>query len=185
MCARACAREEWNEGQGFRHRTTLTVTYRVVTLPVRGTMTTRTLHVPIAVPRTELPTNLHLVVPDVMLMRMVPCDRRGMERPAAAATRAAVNNLVRRTVSVRCTGADGATVVVAPATPASCGAEPPTVVGDTLPGGADAGTVVVVDVVDVVVDELVDVELDVVVVETVIETTVAAAERSVWSFTPS
>ena len=145
-------------------------------------MTTRTLHVPTAVPRTALPTNLQRVVPDVMLMRMVPCDLRGMVRPAAAAMRAAVNNLVRLTVRVR-------GPVVAETALGSGDAE--TVVVDWVVAAFPVGDVVatccngVAGDVDVDVEVDVEVELDVVVVETVIETTVAAADLSVWSFTPS
>lgn len=133
---------------------------------MRGIIITRTLHVPGDVPRTALPANLHRVAPDVMLIRIVPCELRGMERPAAAAMRAAdsVRNL--RTVNTRL-----ATVVVIVVAAAA------TVVGATV---ELVGAVVVLEE-DDELDEL----LEVVVDATVSEDTVTAAERSTWSFTPS
>ena len=167
---RAYAREKRKcRGQ----RTTFTVTYRVVTRPVRGTITTRTLHVPTEVPRTELPTNRQRVVPDVMLIRIVPCDFRGMDSPAAAAMRAAVTVRSLFTVSVRDVPAASAVVCESPAGVVDV----VEVVGAAMVGdvAGAAGVVPAVEAGAAVV----------VVVETVSDDTVAAAARSVWSFTPS
>ena len=136
-----------------------------------------------------------------MLMRIVPCDLRGMERPAAGAIRAADTGRDFLTVTVRellpVTDAErrespaAVVVVVAGFNVVSVWMLPGVdgavdvvdasgdVVGE-VPGGATV--VVVLDVDDD--DELLDVVV-VVVVETVRELTVAAAERSVWSFTPN
>ena len=170
----------------------------MVMFPVCGTSTTRTRHVPYAVPRTELPTNLQCEVPAVMLMRMVPCDRRGIASPAAAAMRAAVADLDLRMLMLR----DATKVVEAASTVVvdMTVVVPATVVvvnvdvvplGATVPAGASVVVVIeVLEVEGVVVDVevLVDDEVDVVVllvvvvvvvVDTEMEFTVAAAERSV------
>lgn len=153
---------------------------------MRGIIITRTLHVPGDVPRTALPANLHRVAPDVMLIRIVPCELRGMERPAAAAMRAAdsVRNL--RTVNSRLA------TVVDPATESEAEESDVVVVDTTMVVivVAAAATVVgaTVELVGAVVVLEEDDELDellVVVVDTVSEETVTAADRSTRSFTPS
>ena len=146
---------------------------------MRGIIITRTLHVPGDIPRTALPANLQRVTPDVMLIRIVPCDLRGMARPAAAAMRAAdsvrnlrtVNTLLA-TVVDRATESDAAgsdvvvldTTVVVTAVAATAN-----VVGATV---ELVGAVVVLEEEDEL-DEL----LVVVVDATVSEDTVTAAER--------
>ena len=147
---------------------------------MRGINITRTRHVPSDVPRTALPANLHRVAPAVMLIRIVPCDLRGMARPAAAAMRAAdsVRNL--RTVNSRCADVDGdvdaaraiVDVVVGEVTAgAAVTSDTATVVGTAVVGAAVVGATVV--------------GAAVVVDDTVSEETVTAADRSTRSFTPS
>ncbi|MFM1790859.1 MAG: hypothetical protein RLZZ526_1186, partial [Actinomycetota bacterium] len=149
---------------------------------MRGTIITLTLQEPTAVPRTELPTNLQRVVPDVMLIRMVPCDFRGMDRPAAAAMRAA--DTLRRFFTVRVRDTLPVVAAVRGASPGATvdvetGADVPSVSAGTEPG--DAGEV---DVVGDVVGDVPAVPggamvVVVVVVETVSDDTVEAAARSV------
>jgi hypothetical protein len=112
--------------------------------------------VPTDLPRTDEPTKVHLDVPLTMLIRMVPCDLRGMARPAAFAMVAALADRPRRTV----TRSDGEADVVSAATGDVVVVEPTTVVvGDvdvvtavvsldcaTVDVGAVTGTVVGGDV---------------------------------------
>lgn len=142
-------------GRG-RQRTTDTVTVRDTVRPVFGTRSTRTRHVPTDLPRTDEPTKVHLDVPLTMLIRMVPCDLRGMARPAAFAMVAALADRPRRTV----TRSDGEADVVSAATGDVVVVAPTTVVvGDvdvvtavvsldcaTVDVGAVTGTVVGGDV---------------------------------------
>ena len=60
--------------------------------------TTATVQRPLRTPSTELPTNLHVPAPLVMLRRMVPCDRFGTASPTAAAMRRALMRRPRFTV---------------------------------------------------------------------------------------
>ena len=169
--------------------TTVTVTYRVVMCPVRGIIITRTRHVPTDVPRTALPTNLQRVAPEVMLMRIVPCELRGMERPAAPAMRAAVS--VRNLLTVNAREPD---VVELATERDTAGVAVVKLVVDVVvvlstEAAVTAAVVGTTDVEDELVlleevDEL-DELLEVVVDATVSEDTVTAAERSTWSFTPS
>ena len=171
-------------GRG-RQRTTDTVTVRATVRPVFGTRSTRTRHVPTDLPRTDEPTKVHLDVPLTMLIRMVPCDLRGMARPAAFAMVAALADRPRRTVTRNGGEADvvsvaaGDVVVVEPTT---------VVVGDvdvvtavvsldcaTVDVGAVTGTVVGGDAGGDVVGEVVD-EVDGDVLGTVV---VAAVTESV------
>ena len=76
------------------------MTERAVDFPFFGISTTLTLHVPVRVPRTAEPANAHRVAPLVMLMRMRPCEPRGIDMPTALARRAALSVLPRRTVNV-------------------------------------------------------------------------------------
>lgn len=78
--------------------------------PFFGTSSTLTLHVPVDVPRTAEPTNTQREAPDTMLMRIVPCDLRGMASPAAFAIVAADAVRPRRTVTRRLGRAVDATV---------------------------------------------------------------------------
>ena len=170
---------------GGRQRPTDTVTGRDTVRPVFGTRSTRTRHVPTDLPRTDEPTKVHLDVPLTMLIRMVPCDLRGMARPAAFAMVAALADRPRRTVTRNGGEADvvsvaaGDVVVVEPTT---------VVVGDvdvvtavvsldcaTVDVGAVTGTVVGGDAGGEVVDEVVD-EVDGDVLGTVV---VAAVTESV------
>jgi len=111
------------------------VTVRDTVRPVFGTRSTRTRHVPTDLPRTDEPTKVHLDVPLTMLIRMVPCDLRGMARPAAFAMVAALADRPRRTV----TRSDGETDVVSAAA------------GEVVVEATPAAVVVDVDVVTAVV----------------------------------
>lgn len=115
--------------------------------PFFGTSSTLTLHVPVDVPRTAEPTNTQRDAPDTMLMRIVPCDLRGMASPAAFAIVAADAVRPRRTVTRRLGRAVDATapagdavvdVVVAGGTVTG-----DAVVGGEVAGGTVMGTVVV------------------------------------------
>lgn len=160
----------------------------MVTRPVRGTIITLTRHVPIDVPRTELPAKRQRVRPDVMLMRIVPCDLRGMERPAADAIRAAdtVRDFLTVTVRGAVVFATVVVVVVSVLVVAGPGAEDVSVCAGSADGTVAAVVVVAEgDVVAVVVPTEEDGATVVVVVETVSDDTVTAADRSAWSFTPN
>lgn len=182
---------------GGRQRTTDTVTVRDTVRPVFGTRSTRTRHVPTDLPRTDEPTKVHLDVPLTMLIRMVPCDLRGMARPAAFAMVAALADRPRRTVTRNGGEADvvsvaaGDVVVVEPTTVVvgdvdvvtavvslDCATVDVGAVTGTVVGG-DAGGDMVGEVVDEVVDEVDGDVLGTVVVAAVTESvaTVAGASR--------
>ena len=171
-------------GRG-RQRTTDTVTVRDTVRPVFGTRSTRTRHVPTDLPRTDEPTKVHLDVPLTMLIRMVPCDLRGMARPAAFAMVAALADRPRRTVTRNGGEADVVSVaageVVVEATPAAVVVDVEVVTAvvsldcATVDVGAVTGTVVGGDAGGEVVDEVVD-EVDGDVLGTVV---VAAVTESV------
>jgi len=137
-----------------------TVTVRDTVRPFFGTSSTRTRHVPTDLPRTDEPTKAHLDVPLTMLIRMVPCDLRGMARPAAFAMVAALAVRPRRTVTRNDGEADvvsaatGDVVVVAPTTVVVGDVEAVTAVVSldcaTVDVGAVTGTVVGEDVGDAV-----------------------------------
>ena len=177
---------------GGRQRTTDTVTVRDTVRPVFGTRSTRTRHVPTDLPRTDEPTKVHLDVPLTMLIRMVPCDLRGMARPAAFAMVAALADRPRRTVTRNGGEADVVSVaageVVVEATPAAVVVDVEVVTAvvsldcATVDVGAVTGTVVGGDAGGDVVDEVDEVDGDVlgtVVVAAVTESvaTVAGASR--------
>jgi hypothetical protein len=157
------------------------VTVRDTVRPVFGTRSTRTRHVPTDLPRTDEPTKVHLDVPLTMLIRMVPCDLRGMARPAAFAMVAALADRPRRTV----TRSDGEADVVSAATGDVVVVAPTTVVvGDvevvTAVVSLDCATVDVGAVTGTVVGGEVDGDvLGTVVVAAVTESvaTVAGASR--------
>lgn len=121
--------------------------------PFFGTRSTRTRHVPVALPRTADPANSQRDAPETMLMRIVPCDLRGIERPAALAIVAALAVRPRRTVTRRLGFVVDATAPSVPAEAPDAGTTVVdvvvfggTVVGEAVPdtvvGGAVAGTVV-------------------------------------------
>lgn len=175
-------------GRG-RQRTTDTVTVRATVRPVFGTRSTRTRHVPTDLPRTDEPTKVHLDVPLTMLIRMVPCDLRGMARPAAFAMVAALADRPRRTVTRNGGEADVVSVaageVVVEATPAAVVVDVEVVTAvvsldcATVDVGAVTGTVVGGDAGGDVVDEVDGDVLGTVVVAAVTESvaTVAGASR--------
>lgn len=72
------------------HFTTFTVSVLTVDFPFFGINTTDTLHRPVLTARTEAPAKRHLDAPDVMLMRIFPCEPRGMAMPTAFASRDAL-----------------------------------------------------------------------------------------------
>jgi len=174
---------------GGRQRTTDTVTVRDTVRPVFGTRSTRTRHVPTDLPRTDEPTKVHLDVPLTMLIRMVPCDLRGMARPAAFAMVAALADRPRRTVTRNGGEADVVSVaageVVVEATPAAVVVDVEVVTAvvsldcATVDVGAVTGTVVGGDAGGDVVDEVDGDVLGTVVVAAVTESvaTVAGASR--------
>lgn len=82
--------------------------------PRFGTSSTLTLHVPVDVPRTAEPAKTQRTVPDTMLILIVPCDLRGMARPAAFAIVAALTVRPRRTVTRRLGFAVDVTAPVVP-----------------------------------------------------------------------
>lgn len=121
--------------------------------PFFGTRSTRTRHVPVDLPRTADPTNSQRDAPETMLMRIVPCDLRGIERPAALAIVAALAVRPRRTETRRLGFVVDATAPFVPVEAPDAGATVVDVVvfdralvGDAVPGevvaGAVAGTVV-------------------------------------------
>lgn len=61
-----------------------------VGFPFLGMRTTVTVHVPLRIPRTVLPTNVQYFVPRVMEIRMEPCERFGIFSETVAAIFAAV-----------------------------------------------------------------------------------------------
>lgn len=116
--------------------------------PRFGTSSTLTLHVPVDVPRTAEPAKTHRTVPDTMLILIVPCDLRGMARPAAFAIVAALTVRPRRTVTRRL---GFAVDVTAPVVPVDAPDAVDTVVvvevlavdpGDAVAAGVIAGAVV-------------------------------------------
>ena len=121
--------------------------------PFFGTRSTRTRHVPVDLPRTADPANSQRDAPETMLMRIVPCDLRGIERPAALAIVAALAVRPRRTVTRRLGFVVDTTAPSVPVEAPAAGATvvdvvamfEVTVVGDAVPGtvvgGAVAGTV--------------------------------------------
>jgi hypothetical protein len=165
------------------------VTVRATVRPVFGTRSTRTRHVPTDLPRTDEPTKVHLDVPLTMLIRMVPCDLRGMARPAAFAMVAALADRPRRTVTRNGGEADVVSVaageVVVEATPAAVVVDVEVVTAvvsldcATVDVGAVTGTVVGGDAGGDVVDEVDGDVLGTVVVAEVTESvaTVAGASR--------
>jgi hypothetical protein len=165
------------------------VTVRDTVRPVFGTRSTRTRHVPTDLPRTDEPTKVHLDVPLTMLIRMVPCDLRGMARPAAFAMVAALADRPRRTVTRNGGEADVVSVaageVVVEATPAAVVVDVEVVTAvvsldcATVDVGAVTGTVVGGDAGGDVVDEVDGDVLGTVVVAAVTESvaTVAGASR--------
>jgi hypothetical protein len=165
------------------------VTVRDTVRPVFGTRSTRTRHVPTDLPRTDEPTKVHLDVPLTMLIRMVPCDLRGMARPAAFAMVAALADRPRRTVTRNGGEADVVSVaageVVVEATPAAVVVDVEVVTAvvsldcATVDVGAVTGTVVGGDAGGDVVDEVDGDVLGTVVVAEVTESvaTVAGASR--------
>ncbi len=90
--------------------------------PRFGTSSTLTLHVPVDVPRTAEPAKTQRTVPDTMLILIVPCDLRGMARPAALAIVAALTVRPRRTVTRRLGFAVDATAPVVPVSAPDTGA---------------------------------------------------------------
>lgn len=82
--------------------------------PRFGTSSTLTLHVPVDVPRTAEPAKTQRTVPDTMLILIVPCDLRGIARPAALAIVAALTVRPRRTVTRRLGFAVDVTAPVVP-----------------------------------------------------------------------
>lgn len=175
-------------GRG-RQRTTDTVTVRDTVRPDFGTRSTRTRHVPTDLPRTDEPTKAHLDVPLTMLIRMVPCDLRGMARPAAFAMVAALADRPRRTVTRNDGEADvesaAAGEEVVEETPAAVVVDVEVVTAvvsldcATVDVGAVTGTVVGGDAGGDVVDEVDGDVLGTVVVAAVTESvaTVAGASR--------
>lgn len=90
------------------------MTVRDTAAPRFGTSSTLTLHVPVDVPRTAEPAKTQRTVPDTMLILIVPCDLRGMARPAALAIVAALAVRPRRTVTRRLGFAVDSTAPVMP-----------------------------------------------------------------------
>ena len=106
--------------------------------PFFGTRSTRTRHVPVDLPRTADPTNSQRDAPETMLMRIVPCDLRGIERPAALAIVAALAVRPRRTVTRRLGFVVDATALSVPAEAPDAGT---TVVDVVVFGGTVVGAV--------------------------------------------
>ena len=116
--------------------------------PFFGTRSTRTRHVPVALPRTADPENSQRDAPETMLMRIVPCDLRGIERPAALAIVAALAVRPRRTVTRRLGFVVDTTAPSVPVEAPDVGTTVVgvvvfggTVVGDAVPGTVVAGAV--------------------------------------------
>ena len=77
-------------GKASEAYTTAILSVLTVGFPFLGMRTTVTVHVPLRIPRTVLPTNLQYFVPRVMEMRMEPCERFGIFNETVAAIFAAV-----------------------------------------------------------------------------------------------
>ena len=117
--------------------------------PRFGTSSTLTRHVPVDLPRTADPANSQRDAPETMLMRIVPCDLRGMARPAAFAIVAALTVRPRRTVTRRLGFAVDVTAPVVPVDAPDAGDTVVEVVevlaidpGDAVAAGVIAGAVV-------------------------------------------
>ena len=151
--------------------------------PFFGTRSTRTRHVPVALPRTADPANSQRDAPETMLMRIVPCDLRGIERPAALAIVAALAVRPRRTVTRRLGFVVDAT---APSVPVEAPDAGTTVVGVVVFEGTVVGAVAFGAVVGGTVAGTVVGTVDAAVVGTVVgagvtvsDATVAGASRAV------
>ncbi|MFM8601504.1 MAG: hypothetical protein ACKODP_05440 [Actinomycetota bacterium] len=152
--------------------------------PFFGTSSTLTLHVPVDAPRTADPTNTQRDAPDTLLMRIVPCDFRGMASPAAVAIVAADAVRPRRTVTrrlgraVEVTVPEGDAVAIVDVVTAEVVVAGGTVTGDAVVGVEVAGGEVVGGT---VLGTVVGTDVGTVVVAAVTESndTVAGASREV------